>query len=123
MRIDRRTKRSNVTTEALRLQLAACRSGSSLRGMVVSDQDGVVLASSGDEYACAEIAARLPLIGSRVAEFDGVLLSAQAGVPVKMSRISIDESDLYVCAIGGEANDRATGLSRSLGGTSRILAA
>ena len=52
------------STQALRYQLAACCEDGRIEAMVVADGDGLPLASSGDTYACDEVAARMVLVGA-----------------------------------------------------------
>jgi hypothetical protein len=120
---ERRKSRSPFTLEALRLQLEACRRAAELDGMVVSDEDGLLIAAAGDAEACDEIAARLPLIGQRTEEFHGVLLSAENGWKVQMRRFQVGTSELYLAAIGGEEQRRKRVFKRAVGGAARILAA
>lgn len=121
--MERRSKRSDNTSQALRYQLEACRREAGLEGMVLADEEGLALAASGDADHCDEIAARLALVGARVADFAGVLLSAEGAWQVSMRRFAIDGSELYMCAIGGDAEPRAAQIDRSIGGCSRILSA
>ena len=120
---ERRRRRSHDTLKALHLQLDACRRAGELDGMVLSDQDGLLLAATGDPEACDEIAAQLPLIGQRVSEFEGVLLSAENGWRVRMRRFRVGRSELYLAAIGGAATTSERELGRGIGGATRILAA
>jgi hypothetical protein len=89
--------------------------------MVLSDEHGMCLASSGNPASCEEVAARLPLVGRRVRDFDGVLFSAERGFAVKMRRFTVGEVELYVCAIGGRPDLRDRQVARSITGVSRIL--
>jgi hypothetical protein len=119
-KIERRRRRSDEPLKALELQLEACRETALLDAMVLSDADGLVLAAAGDRQACDEIAVQLPVIGRRVGEFQGILLSAEHAMRVHMRRFRVGLSELYVATIGGGSNDAA--LERCLGGAARILA-
>ncbi len=119
---ERRKRRSENTTKALKYQLDACRRQAALEGMVLSDESGVCLAQSGNAESCDEVAARLPLMGSKVRNFEGVLYSADRGWEVRMRRFRVFGAELYVAAIGGNANHRRSQLAHSIGGLSRILA-
>lgn len=119
-KLERRHRRSDNTSEALRLQLEECRKAANLEAFVLSDEDGLCLAASGDETACGEVAARLPLLGRKVKHFDGVLLAPNRGWQVRMERFEVSGSELYMAVIGSsEARDRE--LHRSIGGAMRIL--
>jgi hypothetical protein len=121
--IERRRRRANTTTQALRYQLAACCEDGRMEAMVVADGDGLPLASSGDTYACDEVAARMVLVGTRIKEFNGVLLGPGHRWDVQMVKLDIDGSELLVCAVGGTAEQRKRQITRGAEGALRILAA
>lgn len=120
---ERRRRRATTTTQALRYQLEACCDDGSIEAMVVADGDGLPLASSGDTYACDEVAARLVLVGPRIREFNGTLLGAGVRWDVQMMKVDIDGSELLVCAVGGSAEQRKRQITRGAAGALRILAA
>jgi hypothetical protein len=120
---ERRRRRSRDTLHALQLQLDASRRAGCLDAMVLSDGDGLLLASTGDREACAEVAARLPIIGRRVGEFEGTLLSAGKNLRVRMRRFFVGTAELYIAAVGGGGESGERALGGSIGGASRILAA
>jgi hypothetical protein len=91
--------------------------------MVVADGDGLPLASSGDTYACDEVAARMVLVGTRIKEFNGTLLGAGHQWQVQMVKVEVDGSELLVCAVGGTAEARKRQIARGAEGALRILAA
>jgi hypothetical protein len=122
MRKDRRRRRATTITDALVYQLDACRADGKIQAMVVADADGLPLAASGDRYACDEVAARVVLVGPRIKSFDGTLLGNNARWDVKMTKVSVDGSDLLVCAVGGTAEQRARQIKRGAAGALRILA-
>jgi len=117
---DRRHLRSQNTTRALNLQLESCRKDAALDGLILADDDGVCLATSGDPNACDEVAARLPFIGRKVPAFEGVMLGTDTGWRIRMRRIEISGADLYLCAIG-DGDDHQAILTRSARGVSRII--
>ena len=90
--------------------------------MVIADSDGMPLASSGDAYACDEVAARMVLVGPRISSFDGTLLGDNKQWNVEMTKVRIDGSELLVCAVGGTAAARKKHIARSAAGALRILA-
>jgi hypothetical protein len=119
---ERRRRRTEDVMEALHLQLDACRLDAELEAMVVADDHGMCLASSGLPATCLEIAARLPIIGRKTDGWSGTLLGAQGGVPVAMKKIELDgATHLYACAVGGEKDRHAGELSRAEAGVRRIL--
>lgn len=117
---ERRRHRSANTTRALYYQLDACLQESDLEGLVLTDDNGVCLALAGNEYACREIAAHVPLIGRTQGGFEGVVYGPDTGWDVAMHRFPIEGTSLYLCAIGQSA-DRTVQLASSIGGVSRIL--
>lgn len=103
-------------------QLDACRHRARLEGMVLTDDSGLPLASSGSTDSCDEVAARLALVGRKVPAFVGVLFSDRESWAVSMRRFKVGPHELFMCAIGGDADPRAVEIERSIGGASRILA-
>lgn len=120
---ERRRRRAHMTTQALRYQLQACCEDGRIEAMVVADGDGLPLASSGDTFACDEVAARMVLVGPRIKEFNGTLLGAGHSWQVQMMKFEVDGSELLVCAVGGTPEARKRQLTRGAEGALRILAA
>lgn len=118
---ERRRRRSENTTLALHYQLDSGRKAARLDGFVLSDEDGFCLASSGDPEACQEVAARLPFIGRKVPEFEGVLLGTESGWRIRMKRMAVGGAELYLCAIGNHAEVGDKEMARMGGGVRRIL--
>ncbi|HEY5934427.1 MAG TPA: hypothetical protein VIU61_07330 [Kofleriaceae bacterium] len=110
-------------TQALKYQLAACCEDGRIEAMVVADGDGLPLASSGDTYACDEVAARMVLVGARIKEFNGTLLGVGHRWDVQMVKVDVEGSELLVCAVGGTADARRRQITRGAEGAVRILAA
>ena len=121
--IERRRRRATSATQALRFQLLSCCEDGKIEAMVVADGDGLPLASSGDTYACDEVAARMVLVGSRIREFDGTLLGDGHRWDVQMVKVDVDGAELLVCAVGGSAAERHRQIARGAEGALRILAA
>ena len=119
--IERRQRRATGATLALKYQLAACCEAGSISAMVVADGDGLPLASSGDTFACDEVAARMVLVGPRIREFNGTLLGDGHRWDVQMLKVDIDGTDLLVCAVGGSAEQRRRQIVRGAEGARRIL--
>ena len=120
---ERRHRRTVDVLEALHFQLDACRDDADLSAMVVADEHGLCLASSGLMHTCYEIAARLPILARKAGDFEGVLLGASGGVPVAVKRIQVDGSELIACAVGGNQARHSSQLRRAELGIRRILAA
>ncbi len=119
---DRRKLRAGTTTQALAFQLDACCADGAIEAMVVADGDGLALASSGDRYACDEVAARMVIVGSRIREFNGTLLEGGHRWDVQMVKVDVEGTDLLVCAVGGSADARRRQIARGAAGAQRILA-
>lgn len=120
--IERRRRRADTTSKALEYQLQSCCEDGRIEAMVVADGDGLPLASSGDTYACDEVAARMVLVGPRIQEFNGTLLGSGHAWQVQMQKILVDGAELLVCAVGGTADARQRQITRGAQGAVRILA-
>jgi hypothetical protein len=119
---ERRHARAELTTQALSYQLDACRTDGKIQAMVLADDNGMALASSGDPYACDEVAARIVLIGSRIKEFNGTLFGGGFRWDVQMMKVDVEGGELLVCAVGGSAEQRRRQIKRGADGARRILA-
>ncbi|MBX3154420.1 MAG: hypothetical protein KF773_00345 [Deltaproteobacteria bacterium] len=121
---ERRVRRGNTITQALEYQLDACCNDGRITAMVVADGDGLPLASSGDTYACDEVAARMVRVGPRLLEFNGTVLNNSGQQwEVQILKIFVSGSELLVCAVGGTAEARSRQITRGAAGAVRILAA
>ena len=121
--IERRRRRAETITQALRYQLRACCEDGAMHAMVVADEDGLALAASGDLTTCDEIAASMVHVGARTGAFDGTLLGGGQRWDVQMTKVMVDGSPLLVCAVGGSAEQRAHQIARGAQGALRILGA
>jgi hypothetical protein len=120
--IERRRRRATNVSKALEYQLLACCEDGRIQAMVVADGDGLPLASSGDTFACDEVAARMAYVGARIREFSGTLLGAGNAWQVQMKKVEIDGAELLVCAVGGTPESRQKQIARGAEGALRILA-
>jgi len=120
---ERRRRRSDLITQALTYQLLACCEDGRMHAMVVADEDGLPLAASGDAQACDEVAASMVHVAARTGAFSGTLLRGGRHWDVQMAKVSVDGSQLVVCAVGGSAEQRSRQLARGAQGTRRILGA
>jgi hypothetical protein len=123
MRKERRRRRAESITLALTYQLDDCCRDGAIQAMVVADGDGLPLAQAGDTTACDEVAVRMVMRGSRIREFNGTLLDGGNRWDVQMRKVSIDGSELLVCAVGGSAEQRKKQITRGAEGALRILSA
>jgi hypothetical protein len=123
MQIERRRRRSASPHIALTLHLDACCDGGDVAAMVLADGDGLRLASSGDDYACEEVAGRMVVVARRIRDFAGTLIGPGQRWDVQMTKFQVDGDELVLCAVGGTAEARQRHLNRSVGAVQRILAA
>jgi hypothetical protein len=121
MRKERRRRRAETQTLAMRYQLDDCCRDGAIEAMVIADGDGLPLASAGDSYACDEVAARMVHVGARIREFNGTLLEGGNRWDVQMTKVSVDGSELLVCAVGGSPEQRKRQIARGAAGALRIL--
>lgn len=120
---DRRRHRTAEVIEALHMQLDACRKDAQLTALVIADDTGMCLAASGAPGTCAEVAARLPLLGRKAGDYEGVLTGLRGAIPMALKRFRVAGASLYACAVGGDATSHARELTRAELGVRRILAA
>jgi hypothetical protein len=123
MRKERRRRRADSITQALTYQLDDCCRDGAIQAMVVADGDGLPLAQAGDAFACDEVAVRMVHVGSRIREFNGTLLDGGSRWDVQMRKVTVDGSELLVCAVGGSAEQRKKQIARGAEGALRILQA
>jgi hypothetical protein len=121
--LERRRRRSDLITQALTYQMLACREEGRMHAMVVADAQGLPLAASGDAEDCDEIAASMAHVAARTDQFAGTLYRGGRHWDVQMTKVSVDGSDLVVCAVGGSAEQRWRQVTRGAQGTLRILGA
>ncbi len=114
---DRRRRRSEDASLALRYQLDAIRSAAGSEAVLVADDMGLCLASSGERVLCEELAAWLPLLGSLDVLGPGHDVEA-LGRPIAVRRVQIEQVRLYVCAVGRQSEGP---LDVSAAGVARIL--
>jgi len=121
---ERRSHRSDEIFQALGLQLQACWEDAGLHAILLSDDDGLCLAFAGPRETCDELAARLPILGRKVGDFQGVLLHDGIGLDALVQRFRVEAAgQLYMCALGGSDELRTRQIARSINGCARILAA
>lgn len=120
---ERRIRRADTATLALRYQLDDCCKDGDIHAMVVADCEGLPLAVAGDAYTCDEVAARIVLVGTRVSSFDGTVLGDGQRWDVQMQKLELDGDELVICAVGGTADERTRQIARGAAGALRILAA
>jgi len=110
--VERRRKRSSFWGLALQYWLGAVSRRTKLVGLVLADSAGLLVASSLRGPEAEELAAMAPLV-ARPRE------TASPRLPMSVKRITIDRSQLYLCAVGGSNHER--GLQLAENGIQRIL--
>jgi hypothetical protein len=123
MKRERRRLRTDDITRALTYQLDACREAADADAMLISDEHGMCVASVGESGTCWEVAARLPMLGRKTDDFEGVLLGgALGGFKIAMRKLVIAGTELYVALVGGAEDRTPAQIERSAIGVARILA-
>jgi hypothetical protein len=126
--LDRRYRRSDITTQALAFQCAHVQEGLSLRAMIVSDDVGDRWVGSGDKALCRLLSKSAPAISSadehaamRLRALQ-VLQSDLDGSRVTTTKIKVPHQSRYIYVTGVGVNQmRVGGVSTAAEGTKRIL--
>jgi hypothetical protein len=116
---DRRKRRSTDRYVALRYQLEHAREQGGLEALVLTDVDGLIIASSGDAAVCAELGAVAPLLGRTVMSMP--LPPLLRGGDVAVRPVRIHGQPLFLASVGGGVA-RDAHLTNWSGGVTRILA-
>ena len=119
MSAERRKQRSQLYDRSLRFWLAAEARRAELAGFVLADSSGLVLASSRDAPEVEEVAALAPLLSRP--DDTGQSLAQQHQIPVSIQEMVVENSLLYLCALGDEERCEG-GLESAAPGIRRILA-
>ncbi len=116
---ERRQRRSPDRALALRYQLEHTRDRGRLEALVLSDADGLVVASAGEAAICEELGAIAPLVPRTLGSALPPLL---VGGEVAVRPVSLQGQDLYLASLGGNVARDAL-LAASTKGVRRILGA
>ncbi|MEO0321495.1 MAG: hypothetical protein AAF447_00920 [Myxococcota bacterium] len=116
---DRRHRRSPDRAVALRYQLEACRDRARLEALVVTDDDGMVIAQAGNAGVCEELGAYAPLV--QRSPLGMRLPPMLRGGEVAVRALGVDGQALYLAALGGSVARDAV-LEHSRTSVKRILA-
>lgn len=124
---ERRRQRSNRPSEALHMLLRATAERFQLDAMVLADEDGLVIQSTGDQTACDLVAAYAPLLQDQAIREDHLRDSLSSAVPA-MSPCSVGHrpvggvsASLHVCAVGVARNNLDLALVHATRSIERIL--
>jgi hypothetical protein len=119
LRIERRARRSQEHTTALRYQLESTRERGHLSALALTDRDGLLLAWAGENNVCEELGAAAPLIAR------GAPISIDAcavGEEVVVRALDCFGEPLFLASLGGGIARDAL-LAHSARGIQRILTA
>lgn len=120
--VERRGRRSQVTTEALALQLAASARRAGFSSLVLAEQDGLVVARSGRGDEPTELAALAPAIANGCELWHGTVTLDGAERMVTIASVCSPAGRLYLSAAGGNRREIIPELRQSGEGVCRILA-
>ena len=98
---DRRRQRSQDRDRALALSLDAARTNASIEALVLADERGSVLASSGDRAVCAELGMTVPMMSA--APFGLRSAGLLRGGQIRMKAVSVGARSLWLAAVGDDA--------------------
>lgn len=116
---DCRKRRSTDRYVALRYQLEHAREQAGLEALVLADDDGLIIASSGDAAVCAELGAVAPLLGKTFMSMP--LPPLLRGGDVAVRPVRIHGQQIFLASVGGGVA-RDAHLTNWGGGVERILA-
>jgi len=115
---ERRVRRSSHRELALGFQLEHVRDRARLEALVLADDDGLALSTSGDPAVCRELAAIAPLWAKSILGIPLPPLLHGAELAVRI--VHVHGQPLYLASVGGGVARDAL-LSHSLSGVRRIL--
>ena len=117
---DRRQRRSSDRQTALRYQLDHIRDRGRIEALVVVDDQGIVVASSGEDGVCEELGAVAPLMSRSPL---GMPLSPLlTGGEVAVRPLELQGQRLFLACLGGNVARDAL-LGHPVKGVARILGA
>ncbi|MBW2523610.1 MAG: hypothetical protein JRI23_05520 [Deltaproteobacteria bacterium] len=119
---ERRKNRSSHVSTALGYQLDASARRAQFSSMVLAEEQGLVVAGSGNEEDTEEIAALCPQIASGCDLWHGRVNTARGERMVTIAAVNSPHGRLYLSGVGGSRADIISELRRSTRGVCRILA-
>ncbi|MCB9507625.1 MAG: hypothetical protein H6698_07860 [Myxococcales bacterium] len=126
--VDRRYRRSQLTTEALAFQCAHVQEGLELDALIVSDDTGDRWVGAGDKALCRLLSRSAPAIsggddrGAMRMRALQVLRSDLSGTQLTACRIQVPRQDRFIYVTGvGTNRMRPSGVVSAATGTKRIL--
>lgn len=118
---ERRQKRSYNTHKALGLQLASCAARARLSALVLAEDQGLPVASTGKHEEAEEIAAMAPSLARDSKCWHGSIQTDEGIKPVTVCPVRTELGRLFLCAVGGHGDSVDTELIRGGNGVRRIL--
>jgi hypothetical protein len=107
MDTDRRTNRSHFPGEALTLALAATAERTGARAAVLADEDGLLVAGSGEGIELQWVAAFAPATGDLSGTRRETLHAITKGSPLHVAPIRIEGARLFFASVGGSLSELA----------------
>ena len=122
MYVERRCRRSSQPSLALAYQLQSCAERAGLQAMLLSDEDGLLVAgSTWTAEGSEEMAAVLPYL-ARGGEFAGILLGeGSVGHAVQVKPFRAEDTGLFLCAVGKAGEGVGREIDTAIAGVRRIL--
>lgn len=117
---ERRVRRSDLPSEALVLALAAAAERNEVETIVVTDDEGCLVASSDRGYETTPLAAALPFLAAAEPVPDRITEAVASGAGVHTVRLGPEV--LHVGAAGGTLTGRGQALTACGHAVRRILA-
>ena len=121
MLVERRQQRSDNTHTALSLQLASCAARARLSALVLAEDQGLPVASTGKFEEAEEIAAKAPSLARDSGCWHGSVQTEDGIKSVTVCPVRTELGRLFLCAVGGIGAAVDTELIRGGNGVRRIL--
>lgn len=119
---ERRMRRSSHTGEALRFQLEHVAKEQEMVALVLADKSGLLLAANRNGPEAEELAAVAPIAARRASLCAQNPVAEERYLPCAVGQVTVDDSPLYILAVGERRRARIAIASASLG-IRRILTA
>ncbi|MBW2277601.1 MAG: hypothetical protein JRF63_08935 [Deltaproteobacteria bacterium] len=118
---ERRRNRSKNAHSALGLQLASCAARARLSALILAEDQGLTVATTGNVEEIEEIAAMAPSLARDSGCWHGSVQTVEGIKSVTVCPIPTELGRLFLCAVGRVGSTIDTELIRSGVGVRRIL--
>ncbi len=118
---ERRVNRSTQTHRALELQLVASAERAEFSSLTLSEQEGLLVAGTGEHGEVEEIAALSPHVVGEAQLWHGRVNTSFGDRIVTIIVVDTPDGPLYLSGVGGSVSHIVPELMLSSGGVSRIL--